>query len=164
MKAIARPRSSWNPEPPRSNPTRVVWGAHTQIRVHHSVTRRPRGRGKALKRDELQVCRELQQIALRRWFSDVSYNLAIMPSGRRYWLRGPEILGAHTLGDNDDFGVVFVGNYETTKPTIASLVSFWQMRRLARKRWGIDAVSLPHSATYPTTCPGRYLKRALKLE
>lgn len=164
MQAIARPRDSWNPVEPKTDHIRAHWDFTTKIRVHHTVTRQPTGRGRALIEDEKRVCRELQATAFVRGYSDVSYNLAIMPSGRRYWLRGAEILGAHTLHHNTDFGVCFPGNYDTTKPTKRSLISFWAMRRLARRRWGISPKVYPHSDTFPTACPGRYLKAALKLD
>jgi hypothetical protein len=167
MTQLARPRSNWGAAKPKKNPVRVNWDASTVVRAHHTVTRKPKGSTrKLLIEDEQRCMREIQNGAMKgkdAKYSDIPYGYLIMPSGRRYTGRGAEILGGHTLGHNTDVGIAFVGNYEEYKPTVASLVSFWQLRRELRKRYGISVKVYPHSDTFPTACPGKYLKKALKI-
>ena len=150
-----RKKSSWNPAPPKKKPVHVKWDKTTIIWLHHTVTKPPTNGGTA---GEEAAMRELQRIAFSRDFSDISYSYLVFPSGHIYEGRGHEILGAHTLGHNEDIGVALVGNYDTSKPTDA------QIEAVKWLKGKLNANSIhPHKEVYATACPGKYAIAAFGL-
>lgn len=137
----------------------VDWGGGTVIRVHHTAGPRPFKNTRAY---ESRLMRETESFHIDvRKYAGIAYNYVIMPSGRVYQGRGGQRLGAHTLGHNVDAGVCFAGNYEVYKLTKRQRVAFWRLRRYLRKKYGISVNHYPHSASFPTSCCGKYAKKQL---
>lgn len=158
------PRSKWDTGTIPS-PTYCSWKGRPG-RIHHTVTtfkyttRSRKGRIK----QECSHMRYLKGIALSRGFSDISYNYVAFPSGRIYVGRGIKVVGAHTLGHNEDPGLAAVGNYAIKKPTrrMVASIAYHFGSRLPNKH-GTMRKMYSHDATYATSCCGYYLKKALKL-
>ncbi len=110
-----------------------------------------------------------------RGWSDVGYNFLIDRFGRIWEGRaggvGRPVVGAHTLGYNDDaFAASAIGNYQTRRPTTAMLRAFgrlfaWKLglhgvHAGARRVWitkrYLHAIS-GHRDVGQTACPGKYL-------
>jgi len=154
------PRGRWAARAPRGV-VRVKWTSRTPTRVHHTVTPKPKGRGRALRKAEREALREIQKYHMdSRKYDDIAYSFVIMPSGRVYEGRGKEVQGAHTVGHNEDCGIAFVGNYENDKLTRAQVLAYKNLRRKLGIRRG---KAHAHSDTYATSCPGRHVKSRLGL-
>lgn len=150
-------RKDWGAKPPKGTRQKMVMPA-AGTWIHHTVTSgQPR-----TKTQEKAHMRELQQIAFSRGFSDISYNFVIFESGRVYKGRGWGIVGAHTEGSNSiAHAFCFVGNYETQKPTPASLESAGQLHRQGIKaghiRKGGFIKGHREAPGAATACPGKNL-------
>ena len=110
-----------------------------------------------------------------RGWSDVGYNFLVDRFGRiwegRYGGVDRPVVGAHTLGYNDDaFAMSAIGNYETAQPSAATIDAYgrlfaWKlslhgvragsMRQWVTKRY-LPAIN-GHRDVGQTACPGRYL-------
>lgn len=99
-----------------------------------------------------------------RGYKAIGYNYLIFPSGRCYEGRGFEKHGAHTMNHNGDVGVCFVGNFDKQKPTKAALKAERALRRRLILKGVLLGRRVPHSATFPTACCGKNLKKALRLK
>ncbi len=110
-----------------------------------------------------------------RGWSDVGYNFLVDRFGRiwegRYGGVGRPVVGAHTLGYNDDaFAMSAIGNFDVKRPSAAMVAAYgrlfaWKLslhgvragskRQFITKRWlpAIDG----HRDVGQTACPGRYL-------
>lgn len=146
---------------------KVSWALPTVVRVHHTAGPGPkytRTSAKKNKAAEVEKLRELERFHVNaRGWAAIGYSYLIFGSGRVYEGRGFEVRGAHTLNHNGDVGVSFVGNFEYERPTPSALLAYWRLRRWLRKQ-GVNVHGhAPHSDTYATSCPGRFLKRALRL-
>jgi hypothetical protein len=110
-----------------------------------------------------------------RGWSDVGYNFLVDRFGRiwegRYGGVDRPVVGAHTLGYNDDaFAASAIGNYDIAKPPAAVVAAYgrlfaWKLslhgvRANATRQW-ITKRYLPaingHRDVGQTACPGRYL-------
>ena len=155
MKVI--PRWRWRAKKPTASKTAMIRPARGTI-VHHTVT----AGGKRTPKQERAHMRELQQIAFSRFFADISYSFIIFESGNVYEGRGWGVVGAHTEGSNSTtHGIAFVGNYETAKPSKASLDS---ARALIRKgvrnghiKKGGSVIGHRDDPGAATACPGKHL-------
>ena len=110
-----------------------------------------------------------------RGWSDVGYNFLVDRFGRiwegRYGGVSRPVVGAHTLGYNDDaFAMSAIGNFDVKRPSAAMVAAYgrlfaWKLslhgvragskRQFITKRWlpAIDG----HRDVGQTACPGRYL-------
>ncbi|SDU86543.1 FG-GAP-like repeat-containing protein [Jiangella alkaliphila] len=163
--------------------TRAQWGADESLRgtppqygqvngafVHHTVN--------ANDYSEAEVPALIRSIYLyhvqSRGWSDIGYNFIIDRFGRiwegRYGGMDRAVIGAHTLGYNDDaFAASALGNYEDATPTNAMLSAYarlfaWKfsvhgVNPLARVNY--DGESWPavagHRDAASTACPGARL-------
>ena len=152
------PREVWSARTPRGV-QRVTWSKTTPTRVHHTDGAVPTGSGKALIASERQIMRDTQKYHMdTRKYADIAYNFVIMPSGRVYEGRGRAVMGAHTLGHNEDCGIVFAGDYTKRKLTWRQVRAY----NLLRRKMGISkGKAYPHSATYSTSCPGSNVTKRL---
>ena len=110
-----------------------------------------------------------------RGWSDVGYNFLVDRFGRiwegRYGGVDRPVVGAHTLGYNDDaFAMSAIGNYETARPSAAMIDAYgrlfaWKLslhgvRAGSMKQW-VTKRYLPaingHRDVGQTACPGKYL-------
>jgi hypothetical protein len=110
-----------------------------------------------------------------RGWSDVGYNFLVYRFGRiwegRYGGVDRPVVGAHTLGYNDDaFAMSAIGNFDITQPSSAMLDAYgrlfaWKLSlhgvsATARHQW-VTKQYLPaingHRDVGQTACPGRYL-------
>ena len=110
-----------------------------------------------------------------RGWSDVGYNFLVDRFGRiwegRYGGVDRPVVGAHTLGYNDDaFAMSAIGNFETAQPSAAMLDAYgrlfaWKLSlhgvRAGSTRQWVTKRYLPaingHRDVGQTACPGRYL-------
>jgi hypothetical protein len=110
-----------------------------------------------------------------RGWSDVGYNFLVDRFGRiwegRYGGVDRPVVGAHTLGYNDDaFAMSAIGNFETAQPSAALLDAYGRLFAWKLSLHGVSAGStrqwvtkryLPaingHRDVGQTACPGKYL-------
>jgi len=110
-----------------------------------------------------------------RGWSDIGYNFLVDRFGRiwegRYGGVDRPVVGAHTLGYNDDsFAMSAIGNFDIARPPAAIVYSFarlfaWKLslhgvrasstHQWIEKRW-LHAIN-GHRDVGQTACPGRYL-------
>ena len=108
-------------------------------------------------------------------WSDVGYNFLVDRFGRiwegRYGGVDRPVVGAHTLGYNDDaFAMSAIGNYETAQPSAAMLDAYGRLFAWKLSLHGVSATSTRqwvtkkyfqaingHRDAGQTACPGRYL-------
>jgi hypothetical protein len=133
------------------------------VLLHHDAGPWPEGGRNARRGVEEALLRGIRDFHVNgRGMSDIAYNFAQMPSGRRYALRGIRT-GGHTFGYNSKLAIVFIGNYEIAKPTKDSIEGASFILRSLRKRKKITRAFsfLGHREVGAqgggTACPGRNL-------
>lgn len=145
--------------------TRKEWGARKPRSVTRNVWRRPIGwvhhtesNGNPITfADECREMRNIQNFHMdstdgdKPW-SDIGYNYVIFPSGRIYEGRGKNVRGAHCSTANDQPGIAFYGNFESTLPTAQAFAAFRFLQRTLNIR---DIKG--HKDGYDTDCPGERL-------
>ncbi len=110
-----------------------------------------------------------------RGWSDVGYNFLVDRFGRiwegRYGGVDRPVVGAHTLGYNDDaFAMSAIGNYETAQPSAATIDAYGRLFAWKLSLHGVSAGSMKqwvtkrylhaingHRDVGQTACPGKYL-------
>jgi hypothetical protein len=163
--------------------TRAQWGADESLRsgtpsfgtvettfVHHTVNANDYSAAEVP-----AIMRSIYAYHTQsRGWSDIGYNVLVDRFGRlwegRYGGLEPNVIGAHTLGYNEEaFGVSAIGNFEEVRPTTAMLDAL--ARVLA---WKLDMAGLPakgstsvdggsfqmingHRDAASTACPGTNL-------
>lgn len=138
------------------------WNHATTTRVHHTVggVRYTSLDHKKRFDDECRFMRETEAFHVQsRGYRAIGYNFVIMPTGRVFEGRGKEKVGAHTLGHNHDCGISFAGNFENEVPTQHAIEAYHALRN----KLGLNGAEHSHSDTFPTSCCGRNLKKALGL-
>jgi glyoxylase-like metal-dependent hydrolase (beta-lactamase superfamily II) len=123
----------------------------SEVWVHHSVT--------VPTADPFADWRKIQDIAFGRGYIDISYSIGIHQQGTILEGRGDNV-GAHTLGHNDrSYGVVLIGNYQGTQPTLQQIVAMqWLMWHL-KSKGKVTPGTFPtggHRDLDATACPGAY--------
>src|SRR6478609_5225421 len=165
--------------------SRAQWGADERMRsksslhygdvhagfVHHTVNANTYTRAEvpALLRSIYAY-----HVKVRGW-SDIGYNYLIDRFGRiwegRYGGIDRAVVGAHTLGFNDDsFAASAIGNYEVARPSQATLQAYATLFAWKLSLHGVDASSTRqyvtsrwfraingHRDAAATACPGQYL-------
>ncbi len=165
--------------------SRKQWGADERIRgksslhygdvhagfVHHTVN------ANDYKRSEVPgLLRSIYAYHVKsRGWSDIGYNYLVDRFGRiwegRYGGVDRPVVGAHTLGYNDDsFAMSAIGNYQITKPSKATIQAYaalfaWKLslhgvtadstHQWVTKTW-FEAIN-GHRDAASTLCPGQYL-------
>jgi hypothetical protein len=150
-------RRTWRAKPPKGR-TPARWRKGVNLWVHHSESPAPKVNASIA--EESQVMRNIQSFHMgpSRGWSDIGYHYCIMPSGRIYEGRGPDVMGAHCPGHNDEPSVCFIGSYDTKLPTNDAL------RSLNDLRGHLSAGRLKgHRDGYSTSCPGNALYKRIKL-
>ena len=181
--AAALSAGSFTPKPKIFS--RAQWGADERMRdprslhyhevhagfVHHTVN------GNSYSRSDVPgILRSIYAYHTRsRGWSDVGYNFLVDKFGRvwegRYGGVDRPVVGAHTLGYNDDaFAMSAIGNFETTRPTQAMLRAYGRLMAWKLSLHGVAASSRNqqvagrrlraingHRDAGSTACPGRYL-------
>ena len=165
--------------------SRAQWGANESLRdpgslrynevhagfVHHTVNA-----NNYKKRDVPAILRSIYAYHTQsRGWSDVGYNFLVDRFGRiwegRFGGVGRPVVGAHTLGYNDDaFAMSAIGNFEEVKPSNALVEAYGALFAWKLSLHGIKAGSKRqfvasrtfqaingHSDADSTACPGRYL-------
>ncbi len=165
--------------------SRAQWGADERMRdrsslhygevhggfVHHTVN------ANSYRPDQVpSVIRGIYAYHTQsRGWSDIGYNFLVDRFGRiwegRHGGVGRPVVGAHTLGYNDDaFAMSAIGNYDITRPSAATVRAFgrlfaWKLslhgvRASSTRQW-VERRYLPaingHRDVGQTACPGRYL-------
>lgn len=154
-----RSRRSWSSR--TANLTHTPWkGKRKPVRVHHTAGKWDGGTA----RQERAHLQDLEHYHVSvRDYQAIGYNYLIFPSGRTYEGRGFEKLGAHTLSHNSDIGVCFVGNYDQQKLTLRARASFVALRAKLAMKGARCGPNYGHSETFATSCPGKYVRKALGL-
>lgn len=150
-------RRTWRAKPAK-NRVPAVWRRGITLWVHHSES--PAPSPKATVEVESEVMRGIQAFHMgpSRGWSDIGYHYCIMPSGRIYEGRGPEVVGAHCPGHNAEPSVCMIGSYDDVLPTNDALRSLNDMKD------HLDAGDLRgHRDGYSTSCPGNALYKRIKL-
>ncbi len=165
--------------------SRQQWGADEKIRgksslhygdvhagfVHHTVN------ANGYTRKEVPgILRSIYAYHVKsRGWSDIGYNYLVDRFGRiwegRYGGVDRAVVGAHTLGYNDDsFAASAIGNYQITKPSAAMIQAYatlfaWKLslhgvnaastHQWVTKKW-FEAIN-GHRDAASTLCPGQYL-------
>jgi len=168
--------------------SRSQWGADERLRsgspsygsigagfVHHTVN------GNDYTRAEVPgILRSIYAYHTRsRGWSDIGYNFLVDKFGRiwegRYGGVARPVIGAHTLGYNDDaFAMSAIGNFETARPTEKMLQSYGALFAWKLGLHGVRADDMSqsldgdkfaaingHRDAGSTACPGRYLYNKL---
>jgi hypothetical protein len=165
--------------------SRAQWGANEKIReksslhygdvhagfVHHTVNANDYTRAEVP-----GILRSIYAYHVQsRGWSDIGYNYLIDRFGRiwegRYGGVDRPVVGAHTLGFNDDsFAASAIGNYQITKPSRAMIQAYatlfaWKLslhgvtasstHQYVTSRW-FQAIN-GHRDAEATLCPGQYL-------
>jgi hypothetical protein len=165
--------------------SRAQWGAEERMRersalhygevhggfVHHTVNANGYSAGQVP-----AIIRGIYAFHTQsRGWSDIGYNFLVDRFGRiwegRYGGVTRPVVGAHTLGYNDDaFAMSAIGNYDIARPSSAMVDAFgrlfaWKLSlhgvfASSRRQW-ITKRYLPaingHRDVGQTACPGRYL-------
>jgi hypothetical protein len=165
--------------------SRKQWGADEKIRgksslhygdvhagfVHHTVN------ANGYTRSEVPgILRSIYAYHVKsRGWSDIGYNYLVDRFGRiwegRYGGVDRAVVGAHTLGYNDDsFAASAIGNYQITKPSKAMIQAYATLFAWKLSLHGVDASSTHqwvtktwfqaingHRDAAATLCPGQYL-------
>ncbi len=169
--------------------SRKQWGADESIRgksslhygdvhagfVHHTVNA-----NNYTRREVPGILRSIYAYHVKsRGWSDIGYNYLIDRFGRiwegRYGGVDRPVVGAHTLGYNDDsFGASAIGNYQIARPSAAMIQAYatlfaWKLslhgvtasstHQWVTKRW-FQAIN-GHRDAAATLCPGQYLYNKL---
>jgi hypothetical protein len=165
--------------------SRKQWGADEKIRgksslhygdvhagfVHHTVNAND-----YTKAEVPGLLRSIYAYHVKsRGWSDIGYNYLIDRFGRiwegRYGGVDRPVVGAHTLGYNDDsFAASAIGNYQITKPSKAMIQAYGALFAWKLSLHGVDAASTHqwvtkswfqaingHRDAAATLCPGQYL-------
>jgi hypothetical protein len=169
--------------------SRAQWGADERIRsksslhygdvhagfVHHTVN------ANGYSRAEVPgILRSIYAYHVKsRGWSDIGYNYLIDRFGRiwegRYGGVDRAVVGAHTLGYNDDsFAASAIGNYQVVKPSPAMIQAYATLYAWKLSLHGVDAASTHqwvtkkwfraingHRDAAATLCPGQYLYNKL---
>lgn len=157
--SVLIPRSMWGStfDYAARHRTHPASAAKVETCLHHSVTVAPDLEPPF--DDEYRAMRLLEAIGKQRFGSGMSYNAAVMPSGRAY--EGQPLDNKSTNSDYGDWNytraaIVLVGNYDkqhltaAQQETIAAIQAEWRKAGLIERtdlRW--------HSQTKPTGCPGK---------
>lgn len=147
-------RTAWGAKPPKARST-TEWTSTTPVRVHHTVARIDSEK----REDEIAFMQQIQNGHMAQGWADIGYNYIIMPSGRVYVARGQNVVGAHTVGHNEDIGICFAGDFRYDKLTTEAIRAFHALRAELKNKGRMYA----HSSTYPTECPGPNIREALKI-
>ncbi len=180
---IALQKATYTPKPTIFS--RAQWGADERMRdggslryfevhagfVHHTVNANEYTRAEVP-----SILRGIYAYHTRsRGWSDVGYNFLVDRFGRiwegRYGGVDRPVVGAHTLGYNDDaFAMSAIGNFDVKKPTGKMVQAYGALFAWKLSLHGVDATSTRQyvtSRSFPavnghrdagsTACPGRYL-------
>lgn len=180
---LALQAASYTPKPVIYS--RAQWGADERLRdkgslryfevhagfVHHTVNANDYSRAEVP-----AILRSIYAYHTKsRGWSDVGYNFLVDRFGRIWEGRAGgvdrPVVGAHTLGYNDDaFAMSAIGNFETVKPRKAMIQAYGALFAWKLSLHGVTAGSnkqLVGSRTFKainghrdagsTACPGRYL-------
>ena len=175
--------ASYTPKPQIFS--RAQWGADESLRdagslryfevhagfVHHTVNANA-----YKKRDVPAILRGIYAYHTQsRGWSDVGYNFLVDRFGRvwegRYGGVDRPVVGAHTLGYNDDsFAMSAIGNFEEVAPSQAMIEAYgavfaWKLSlhgvKAGSKRQYVTSRTFPaingHRDAGSTACPGQYL-------
>lgn len=149
------PRNEWGASPPTQSRIPHV---PKEVVVHHTVY--PTLPPTVTPNTEHVRIRSIQSQHQGQGWIDIAYHLIIMPSGRVYRGRPLRTVGSHVENHNTGrVGIVFDGNYETTRPSRKALNSF---RYLMKRHPTLKHLSYTFHRNYGgTACPGRFLVAAL---
>jgi hypothetical protein len=152
-----RNRAAWTDIAPNKERLRTAKaGQYTRITLHHT------GTGVITDTAEHRVAVQLDGILgahLKRGFGDIGYHYLIDYAGRVWEGRSLRYRGAHVSGENEEnVGVVLLGNFEKQRPALAQVTSMNQLVGLLRHELRIPAGRVyGHCDLGHTLCPGKAL-------
>ncbi|MBU6414224.1 MAG: peptidoglycan recognition protein family protein [Planctomycetes bacterium] len=150
-------RSTWTRAVPILSRTGPM-GRVTRITIHHDAL------SSAGLTTQAAVMARLEQHRanhVRAQWADIGYHYIVDPSGRIWEGRPAYLTGAHVKDQNENnIGVMCLGNFEVQSPTAAQLASLDQfVGQLARNHRVPIGRVYTHKELGKTLCPGRNLQR-----
>lgn len=141
----------------RSLPCSEAW-------LHHSVTIAPDLEPPY--DDDFNTIRHIEEVGKNRFGSiyGFPYTFGITPVGKIFAGHAINKTGAHTANHNTvAIGIVFVGNYENSKPTEEQLKACaWLLVECKHRGWLKTAqLTGGHRDVKATACPGQYAYREI---
>jgi len=175
IEGIAYASTSWEPQPYPYMYSRTAWDARSADTSDMTT----RGEGDCLifhhtawnfSSTSLSDCaeeiRDVQDYHMDdNGYADIGYHYVIDPSGRIWRGRSDNYEGAHTYSNNENIGIVVLGDFEGYWGVGANRLtddSFDAMCSLSKWLAYRDSLDLPiaynHSDFSSTVCPGRYME------
>lgn len=143
-------REDWGAKPPKGDYTRLP-GPVAAV-IHHSAGPVPKSVDHAMTMIRSYQWQHMFTKQLGpNGAIDIGYHVLFDGDGNSYDGRPFGTVGAHAPGGNDLAGICLLGNYDEREP---SRVMLSAVHEYCRDR-GIREVA-PHSAFYPTLCPGMH--------
>lgn len=155
-----QPRTAWNASAPSSGLTAI--GTTTRLIFHHT--------GWNFSNTGYSDCaaevKKIQDYHMNNnGWSDIGYHYVIDPAGRIWEGRLTLYQGAHTIGYNDDIGIVNLGDYEGLWGVGANSVtqsSYNAMCEISKRLAWVYDIDLPvvynHNDFSSTACPGQNME------
>lgn len=122
-------------------------GVYRTVIVHHSVE---------YDTDDLSTVREIQNLHMDdRGWADIAYHFIVGRSGEVFEGRALNVRGTHVEGFNTgSVGVVFLGNFEITSPTVLQLQTGQQLIDWLALRLELTHLAGHYQFNSDTVCPG----------
>ena len=146
-------REEWSDTAP-SNPTKMHPNRRDRIFVHWPAMPPQMS-------DMQMLLSALRYHTGTKGWSDIAYSVALGTDGTMYVLRGPNVAGGHTKGENDDSYAILVLTGIGEKPTQEQLDAFphvveWLRNEdsLLGEREDIVVLGHQHDDEASTSCPG----------
>ena len=150
------PRAAWTTAGPIASLARPM-GRIERITVHHdgmdefdSFSRQ----------DSARRVEAIRRAHVNLGWADIGYHYIIDPAGRVYEGRPMNLQGAHVRDANEqNLGVMVLGNYMRRPPTDASVASLESFLRTAMRQHRVSVQRvMTHREYVPTACPGDRLQ------
>jgi N-acetylmuramoyl-L-alanine amidase len=157
---IVIPRADWTSKGPNLMQIRVMGGVN-KLTVHHTAGEMETDGWKrtALELERIREFHSGVKVTDRGW-ADIAYHFVVDRAGRVWQARPLAYQGAHVKGHNENnLGIVLLGNFEVQSPTAAQLVSLGGFIGFVRKLYAIPLKEVhTHGELGMTSCPGKKLQ------
>ncbi|XP_048733651.2 peptidoglycan recognition protein-like [Ostrea edulis] len=152
--------TKWNARSPKKKASKFIRDPHIVI-IIHGVTNPCFTHEECIK--SVQAYQDFH-MDTKGW-DNIGYNFLIGEDGNAYEGRGPDSIGAHTLGYNAfSIGICFIGNYNLRLPNPKALDT---SKRLIK--WLVESGKIPENYTLkghrdlrPTESPGQLLYQEIQ--
>lgn len=154
-------RASWTRAQPKmwdANPM----GRVSRITIHHDGMSPFVSTSAEAAAQRLEAIRQAH-VGANGW-ADIGYHYVVDPAGRVWEARPVNLQGAHVKDNNEqNIGVMVLGNYEQQSPTNASTKSMEDFVASLMRRHRVPVGRVyTHQELRATACPGRSLQRVME--